>query len=97
MTSTYQDQLPILNKGFIFRGRRVQLGLTLDDLRRRSGVGLNSIRRLELGGRVAIGTVLRLAPHLELSEQQALEMLVIVEREAGEKKKRMQDLLGRLR
>ena len=91
MMSTKHKKLPTLDKGFIFRGRRVQLGLTLDGLRRRSGVGVNSIRRLELGGRVALRTVLRLAPHLELTEQQALEMLVIAERQALERKKRQQD------
>jgi len=36
-------------------------------------------------------TVLRLAPHLELTEHQALEMLVIAERQALERKKRQQD------
>jgi hypothetical protein len=48
---------------------------------------------LELGGRVSLRTVLRLAPHLELTEQQALEMLVLVERQALTKKKRQHDQL----
>ncbi len=94
MMNTEPKALPVLDKGFIFRGRRIQLGLTLEDLRKRSRVGLNSIRRLEHGGRVAVGTVLRLAPHLELSPEQALEMFVIVERQAVERKRRKRERSG---
>jgi transcriptional regulator with XRE-family HTH domain len=94
MMNAEHRPLPILDKGHIFRGRRVQLGLTLEELRDRSGVGLNSIRRLEHGERVAFRTVLRLAPHLELSPQEAMEMFLLVERQAMAPKGRRTERSG---
>ena len=76
--------LPVLDHGLLFRGRRAQLGLSLEDLRRLSSVSMNSLRNLELEGRVKIVTVLRLAPHLRLTDEQALLMLAIQQRAARE-------------
>ena len=81
---TYRVPLPVLDHGLLFRGRRAQLGLSLEDLRRLSSVSMNSLRNLELEGRVKIVTVLRLAPHLQLTDEQALLMLAIQQRAARE-------------
>ena len=74
---TLRDFLPILNKGLIFRARRVQLDLTLIELQNRSGVGLAALRSLELSAAADLDTVRTLAPHLELTVEQAIAMLAI--------------------
>jgi transcriptional regulator with XRE-family HTH domain len=73
-TSKYEVELPTVGAGWCFRARRVQFGMTLDDLARVSGVGINSVRRAENGERVSTSTLLRLAPHLRLTKDQVLAL-----------------------
>ncbi len=80
----YQVDLPSLSYGWCFRARRVQLGKTLCDLAAESGVGINTLRRLEKGNRVAMSTIRRLAPHLTLTGDQALAMASLQEQFAAE-------------
>lgn len=75
----YEVDLPSLSHGWCFRARRVQLGKTLCELAAESGVGINTLRRLEKGQRVALDTIRRLAPHLTLTTDQALAMASVQE------------------
>ncbi len=60
---------------FLFRARRVELGFSQEELARRSGVSAVTIGHLERGDEVRIATLDRLAPHLELTPIEALQML----------------------
>jgi transcriptional regulator with XRE-family HTH domain len=75
MMNTFQQLLPVLDSGLIFRARRAQLGLTLTDLHARSGVGVAALRTLELTSSVDLGQLRVIAPALKLSEEQVLVML----------------------
>ena len=75
MMNQYQVELPTLNQGLIFRARRVQLGKTLVRLAGQAGVGLSTLRRLELEGVIELRSLRRIAPHLDVSMDQALAML----------------------
>jgi transcriptional regulator with XRE-family HTH domain len=70
----------------LFRCRRVQLEMTMADLRRRSGVSLNAIRRLENGEGVRQETLQRLAPHLQLTHLEA-NLLLLRQEECYEEKR----------
>ncbi len=75
MSTKYEVDLPSVGHGWAFRARRVQLGKNLADLAAESGIGINTLRRLEMGQEVELSSLRRVAPHLELSEPQAIAML----------------------
>ena len=73
--SCLQVELPPLIGKFSFRARRVQLGLSQEELAKRAGVCTNTIGNLERGKRVTLESVQRLAPHLGLTFTQSLALL----------------------
>jgi len=81
----YQVPLPVLDHGSVFRGRRNQLDLTLKELSLRAGVGEGAIRKLERHGRIGFQKLRQLAPHLQLTDEQALVLMSIQQRVAEER------------
>lgn len=87
----FKHLLPVLDSGLIFRARRAQLGLTLLDLQARSGIGIASLRSLELMSVANLDCLRYLAPELKLTEEQAVAMLAVQRQQAME---RLQQGLG---
>jgi hypothetical protein len=85
---TFTNLLPVLDSGLIFRARRAQLGLSLLDLQARSGVGIAGIRSLELYSAADFDKVRCLAPHLRLTDEQAMAMFTIQRQQMCELQKR---------
>lgn len=73
--------LPVLDRGRIFRARRVQLGMTLTDMVRKSGLSMALVRNVELKASADLSLVRKIAEHLELTQEQALAMHVIQHQE----------------
>jgi predicted transcriptional regulator len=72
--------LPRLDSGWIFRARRVQMGLSRDELAEVSGVPSPLISALEQISGVDPDVVRDVAPHLEITPAQAFCMLSIQRR-----------------
>lgn len=73
--------LPVLDRGRIFRARRVQLGMTLNDLVKRSGISISKLRKVELRTTATLSLVHQIADHLMLTPEQALAMHAIQHQE----------------
>ena len=73
--------LPALDRGRIFRARRVQLGLTLQELEKTSGLSMSTLRTVELSASSDLSSVRQLAPFLDLSPEQAVAMHAVQHQE----------------
>jgi len=73
--------LPALDRGRIFRARRVQLGLTLQGLESTSGLSISTLRTVELSASADLSTVRQLAPFLDLTLEQAVAMHAVQHQE----------------